>query len=203
MVPDSLDTLIAAACKPDRAPESQAALENLVEAFGDLQLGKENGSSNSSKQFKASALQCFKGAQAILNKNSIEHELLLNYVSLGSSSLATVEALSAGNNKAQLLPLRYNFIKRLVVLKLYETAWDEASVLSGIIEDIRRPADKSSDTANIAIGAVLMMLLCWIEDGKLGDAKLELSLQVIPSLDSWLRCGLGYAQQTGYLTHAW
>ncbi|GAB4818181.1 hypothetical protein N2152v2_005227 [Parachlorella kessleri] len=175
----ALDELVAAACKLD-----QTAHKKLLSLFGSAAAGKENGNP---KEIKAAALQCLKAAQSHLASRNSAPDWVMQNASLGQASLAALEAQAVGAARWQLLPLRYNFVKRLVAAGGHEAAWQEAHVLHVQLDSCDPP--QTAEAANIAVGAVLMLLLCCVEAPGLASTKLTASLRAVLGLNQWLRAG--------------
>ena len=172
----ALDELVAAACKSDHA-----AHKKLLSLFSRAAAGKENGSP---KEITTAALQCLKAAQTNLASHSSRPDWVLQNASLGQASLAALEAQAVGAARWQLLPLRYNFVKRLVTAGGHDAAWQEAHLLHNQLDSCDAP--QTAEAANIAVGAVLMLLLCCLEAPGLASTKLKASLRAVLVFNHWL-----------------
>ena len=186
MTTGQLEELVAAALAKPEGP----ALQRLLHALGSD--GKENSGAGG-KAARAAALQCFKQAQARLAEAGASGSSAAAYATLASAALAALEAQSPAGTAAaaQLLPLRYNYVKRLVAARRYDAAWREAATLHAQLgagaSGGGGGAQRTPEAAAIAVGAVLMLLLCCVEGGPAADGpQLAPSVEAARALGPWL-----------------
>jgi hypothetical protein len=182
------------------ATEGCIATEQLTALFTKAAgSGKEN---NRSKETLQAAQQCFKAAQQRFAEPTADAGSLAQTVTLARASLAAVAALSPVTSQQQLATWRYNFARRLVSHKAFADAHAEAWQL---FQHLNKPLNGSgkggskaaadgatADTANMAVGTALTLLLCCIEGGLLHNSEpLQGMLQAAGRLPGLLRWVVG------------
>lgn len=190
--------LASIAAKPPSA-QTDAAVKRLTQLLCRAAPGKENCSG---EELRTAALQALKAAQARLGEAGADASVATQHAALGRAALAALEACPGAASAASLVPLHYNFVKRLVAARSYETAWAEATALharlagNGSTAGTAAAPPRTAEAANVAVGAVLMLLLCCVDSPALGGAKLLEALQAAQSLEPWLGCAPAAAAAT-------
>ncbi|KAL4433955.1 hypothetical protein ABPG75_000396 [Micractinium tetrahymenae] len=151
-------------------------------------------SSRDSREAREAGLKAFKAAQQRLSAAGLSVAAAEQLAALGQAALAALAAGGSGT-PAQLAGWRYNFARRLVSARAYASAhavaWELLCQLNEQAVEPRKAgaggAATSAETASMAVGAVLTMVLSCVEGRLLASAEpADGMLVAADSLPRWL-----------------
>lgn len=183
-------------CEATTAEALQACVPQLKRLLLGLQAGgKENRGRALDHTVRGTVLQCFKSAQARLAEPQADAVAVAQLAAIAGCSLGALES-SAGGAAASLQPMRYNLVRRLVSLKDFAAALEEATPLyeqlasqhGGGGPAARGAAKPAGEAANLWVGLALTLLVCWVEGRQAAPPHVDRALQAAAALPAWLGC---------------
>ena len=183
--------LVTTFCEASSAKALQACVPQLKRLLLDLKAGgKENSGQAAGKAVWGAVLQCFKSAQARLGETQADAAAVAQLTAIARCSLAALEsAAGSSGSAASLQSLRYNLVRRLVSLKDFAAALEEATPLYEQLAGQRGGgAPASPEAANLSVGLALTLLVCWVEGRQAAAPHVDRALHAAAALPAWLGC---------------